>query len=356
MNRALSVVSKSGISVCGCVTAVVIAFLSFTRAAAQADVHFSQYYEMSILRNPSLVGMFSDDYKVGVFYRKQWASISYPFETRLLSAEGRVAISQNSEDFFSFGLLAYSDHAGTVNQAINTIYPAVNYNKSINPDYNTFLSVGFTGGYMQYSFEPSKATFNNQYLNGAFDRNNPTMENITNAKMSMWDLGAGITYSTSTGENNKCTWMVGAAGYHFTQPRFSYFDVDLSQNIRWNGNAAMSLNFTEDVLLQVHANYARQGTYQEIMAGALLNWIRFRTGLQEASFTISGGVFMRYNDAYIPVVKIKFRNIGVGVSYDINSSTLKRASNQDGGFEITLFKTGNFSDKSMARKTVCPKF
>lgn len=335
-----------------------IGFLCMSgRLFAQADVHFSQFYEASILRNPALTGMFSEDYKVGVYYRKQWASISNPFETKLLSAEGRVAISQNSEDFFSFGVLTYYDKAGSVDQSITTVYPAVNYNKSINPDYNTFLSVGFTGGYMQYAFEPSKATFNNQYLNGQYNKNNPTYENFPNAKMTMWDLGAGVTYSTSTGANNRVTWMIGAAGYHFTQPRFSYFPgIDLKQNIRWNGNGAVSINFTDDILVQLHANYARQGTYQEIMAGGLVNWIRTRTGMQEATFTLCGGVFMRYNDALIPVLKVKFKDIAVGVSYDVNTSSLKRASNQEGGFEVTIFKTGNFSDKGISRKTVCPKF
>ena len=38
-------------------------------AQAQADIHFSQFYETSILRNPSLTGVFSNDFKIGGYYR-----------------------------------------------------------------------------------------------------------------------------------------------------------------------------------------------------------------------------------------------------------------------------------------------
>src|ERR1700744_4318828 len=117
---------------------------------AQADVHFSQFYETSILRNPALTGVFADDYKFGAYYRNQWSSISNPFQTALISAESRVSVSRMNDDFFSFGLLAYADEAGSIDQKITAVYPAINYNKSINPDHNTYLSVGFTGGYLQY--------------------------------------------------------------------------------------------------------------------------------------------------------------------------------------------------------------
>jgi type IX secretion system PorP/SprF family membrane protein len=322
----------------------------------QADVHFSQFYESSILRNPALTGVFADDYKVGVYYRKQWASISHPFETAMLSAETRVSVSSNSEDFCSFGLLGYSDKAGSIDQKITTFYPAINYNKSLNPDNNSYLSVGFTGGYMQYSFDPDKATFNNQFMNGFFDRNNPSLENLPIAKMSMWDLGAGITYNASKGENNMLSYVIGFAGYHFTQPKFSYYpNVEFMQNMRWNGNMSISCQFTENLLGQGHINYAQQGKFREIVAGGLMSYTTIKNGLTP-EITVSAGLFYRYNDALIPLIKLKYKRMSMGISYDINVSSLKQASKMAGGYELTLFFTGNYSDKGIYKKTVCPKF
>jgi type IX secretion system PorP/SprF family membrane protein len=322
----------------------------------QADIHFSQFYETSILRNPALTGVFADDYKIGVYYRNQWESISNPFNTVLATAETHFQISQTSEDFVSVGLLGYSDKAGSIDQRITAFYPALNYNKSLNSDHNTFLSAGFTTGYVQYSFDPSKATFNNQYVNGKFDPANPSLENLPNATMSMYDLGAGLNFNTGKSEPNSTTFVLGASVYHVTQPKFSYYQKPgITENMRFNINGGLARSVTDQVTLQFQANYASEGTYTELIFGGLVNWTQSTLGIQDI-FILSGGVFYRYQDAIIPVVKVNYKHIAIGVSYDVNVSTLKEASNMQGGTEITLFYTGNYSDKGVAKKTVCPKF
>ena len=324
---------------------------------AQADIHFSQFYETSILRNPALTGVFADDYKFGAYYRNQWSSITNPYQTELVSAETRVAVSSVNNDFFSFGLLGYADQAGSIDQKITAFYPAINYNKSIDPEHNTYLSVGFTGGYLQYSFDPSKATFNNQYQNGHFNANNPTLENLPNPRMTVLDAGAGINFNTSTGRDNKVTYIIGCSGYHFSQPSFSYYKVPgLTEDIRWNVNLGMSCDLNENVALMLQGNYASQGTYSEAMMGGLLSWVAASQGIDQL-FVLSCGAFYRYQDAIIPVIKIRHKKMSLGVSYDVNISTLVPASYMQGGCEITLFFTGNYTDKSgISQKTVCPKF
>lgn len=336
-----------------------LAFCCFLLPAsvfAQADIHFSQFYETSTLRNPALTGVFEDDYKVGAYCRSQWSSITHPYTTGMISAETHVEANQNSDDFFSFGLLGYADKAGSIDQKITGFYPAFSYNKSINPNNNTYLSVGFTGGYVQYSFDPLKTTFNNQYQNGNYNAANPSMETLPNAKMTLLDAGAGVNFNTSRGENNNITYVIGFSGYHFTQPKMSYYQKPgITQNIRWNGNAAVSAFVNDHISYQVQANYASQGTYQEIMAGGMVHWTQVATKVT-TTFIISGGLYYRYKDALIPIVKVKYQNMALGVSYDVNVSSLKTASLMQGGYEVTLFYSGNYTDKGETRKTVCPKF
>lgn len=335
---------------------LVPALLHGTVASAQADIHFSQFYETSILRNPALTGVFADDYKIGAYYRNQWSSISNPYSTFLVSAETHIQVKETSEDFLSFGLLSYYDKAGSIDQKITTVYPAINYNKSLNPDHHTFLSFGFTGGYMQYSFDPNKATFNNQFLYGHFSVNNPTGEVLPNAKLNVLDIGAGVNFNTSKGENNTTTFIIGFSGYHFTQPKFSYYQkAGITENMRLNGNAAISSIMTDRMSVMAQANYAMQGTYREIMVGGIVNWTQAAVAEKDI-FILSAGVFYRHQDALIPVFKLNYKSLAVGISYDVNISTLKDASKAQGGYEFTLFYTGNYVDKGLARKTVCPKF
>src|SRR5690606_15066658 len=132
-------------------TGLIIVMMLACYCSQAQDIHFSQYYETSILRNPALTGIFTGDYKVGVIYRSQWSSISKPYQTALVNAETRIPVRGMANDFVSIGLLAYYDKAGSVSLQTLGLYPALNYNKSLSSENNTYLSVGFTGGFIQRS-------------------------------------------------------------------------------------------------------------------------------------------------------------------------------------------------------------
>jgi type IX secretion system PorP/SprF family membrane protein len=217
------------------------------------------------------------------------------------------------------------------------------------------LSVGFTGGYLQYSFDASKATFNNQYVNGHFDPNNPILETLPNPKFTVLDAGAGINFNTSRGEDNNVTYMIGVSGYHFNQANFSYYQIPgLTQDIRWNVNLGLSCLLSDKLSIMLQGNYALQGAYTEAIFGGLVSWSTAEQNSQDL-FVLSCGVFYRYGDAIIPVVKIKHKNMSLGFSYDVNISSLQDASNMAGGYEITLFMSGNYSNND-GKNTVCPRF
>lgn len=334
--------------------------LVFASTANAQDIHFSQFYETSILRNPSLTGIFTGDYKVGVQYRQQWSSISKPYQTALLSAETRMPIGGEVNDFVSFGLLSYYDKAGSIGLQTIGLYPAVNYNKALEDQHNSFLSVGFTGGYIQRNYDPSKITVDEQYQNGRFDPSLPTGEQFGNPKFSEWDVGAGISFNSSAGASNNINYIIGAAGYHFSTPRYSFGEgddrVDLA--MRWNLNAGANVKVSEKYSYQLHGNYSRQGTYNEVIAGALISWTNEEAiSKYDAAFTLSGGLLYRYADAIIPVVRAKYGTFSMGASYDVTLSKLNAANSLRGGFELSIFKTGMFKDpKYEQNRTLCPHF
>jgi hypothetical protein len=69
-----------------------------------------------------------------------------------------------------------------------------------------------------------------------------------------------------------------------------------------------------------------------------------------------GGLLWRVNDAIIPIVKIDYNDLTFGMSYDMNLSKLKAASNIRGGFEISIIKTGLMTDPQRGfSSTVCPR-
>jgi len=332
--------------------------VSLTSAQLKAqDIHFSQFYENAILRNPALTGIFSGDYKAGINYRRQWSNISVPFQTVLASVESRITVNEETGDNFSFGLTATYDKAGSINFNSTQIYPAVNYNKALEDKHQSYLSVGFTAGYIQRSIDPSKMTFSSQYV-GGFNPGNGSNENITNTKNTYFDLGAGVSFNSSLGEYNNINYYIGAAAYHLNKPKaaFSEDQSFLRLKTKWNGNLGVQYIVNNEYAVTMHMNYSRQGAYQEIIGGALASW-KNTDVLSRTVFTFYAGVFYRYKDAWIPTVKLDYKNYSFTVSYDINTSTLRTASQGMGGMEISIFSRGVLSKGPWAQdKNKCPRF
>ena len=50
-----------------------------TQNVQSQDIHFSQFNEAPLLRNPALAGLFSGDIRLQSVFRTQWQSVTVPF-------------------------------------------------------------------------------------------------------------------------------------------------------------------------------------------------------------------------------------------------------------------------------------
>jgi len=67
------------------------------------------------------------------------------------------------------------------------------------------------------------------------------------------------------------------------------------------------------------------------------------------------GSWYRVKDAIIPYVGLEFGDFRIGMTYDVNVSSLKPGSNLRGGSEFSLIYIKKPVDPN-ARKLNCPKF
>lgn len=321
------------------------------------DIHFSQFYENSILRNPALTGIFSGDYKAGVNYRTQWGNISNPFQTVIVSAETRISVSEETHDFVSFGLCTSYDRAGSIDFNSLQVMPAVNYNKSLNDQRASYLSMGFAAGYIQRSINPSMMTTDDMWMGGGFDPNAATGENMTFRKISHFDVSAGLSFNSTLGDQGQVVYYIGAGAYHFTRPRQSFNPGESFIRIspRFTGNFGLQARLTENFGLTVHANYTNQNPYQETMFGGLVS---YRSTLaNDARMSVSAGCFVRMNDALIPTLKLDYKTYAFTMSYDVTTSSLRPALNSSGGWEFSVYVRGRYNHKNNPMEQMhCPKF
>ena len=133
--------------------------------ATAQDVHFSQFFEAPMLRNPALAGIFAGDLRFQAVYRHQWASVAVPYKTGSFNLDYKMPIG-HANDFLTIGGQIVYDKAGSSNFKTTQILPCINYHKSLRDDKNQYLSLGFMGGYVQRSIDRSKVTTDNQFTGG----------------------------------------------------------------------------------------------------------------------------------------------------------------------------------------------
>ncbi len=90
-------------------------------AASAQDIHFSQFFEAPLWRNPSLAGIFNGDIRVQAVYRDQWNSVTNAYKTGSLNAEYKIPIGKG-DDFFTTGLQILNDKAGTIGWVTTQFY------------------------------------------------------------------------------------------------------------------------------------------------------------------------------------------------------------------------------------------
>ena len=116
-----------------------VLFFIQAEAAHSQDINFSQFYELPMLRNPALAGIFAGDIRVTAGYRNQWQSVTTPYQTQALGAELKFSLGQNTYDFITLGLQLTNDQAGDSKLSKTQIFPVLNFHKSVNGEKDSYI-------------------------------------------------------------------------------------------------------------------------------------------------------------------------------------------------------------------------
>jgi type IX secretion system PorP/SprF family membrane protein len=321
--------------------------LWFVACSFSQDIHFSQFFEAPLLRNPSLAGIFTGDIRIQSVYRDQWNSITTAYKTFSLNGEYKMPVGKGA-DFLTMGFQILHDRAGTVSWKSTHVLPALNFHKSLSNEQNRYLSLGFMGGFVQRNFDRSKMTTNSQY-DGLGDG-----EVFVKPLYTYFDAAVGMSYNSQIGENPNNNFFLGAAYHHLNKPKNSFYRNSTAElDPKWVASAGIRFGVTPASYLTIQGDHSRQGMFKETIAGALYG-IKIGDDWDKPLYTIHGGAFLRWEDALIPVIKLDYNPFSVSFSYDVNLSKLKTSSYGRGGFEISISYIG-FVNRQIETLN-CPRF
>ena len=326
-------------------------FISFSQ-----DIHFSQFFEAPLLRNPSLAGIYTGDIRVQGVYRDQWNSFTNAYRTGSVNAEYKMPVGKG-DDFITTGVQALFDKSGTVGLATSHLLPAVNYHKALSNKKVMYLSVGFMGGVVRKSIDIAKMTTDNQYGPGGFDPTSSTGETFVSPNFTSWDANVGMSFNMSFGKGQSNSLFLGAAFHHLNRPKNSFYrDPDIELNAKYVFSTGIKLKIDDYSAFTIQADHSSQGSFSETIGGALYSHT-LGDEIENPPYILYAGAFLRFKDALIPVIKMDMKSISVAISYDLNVSPLKTASRGQGGFELSVSYIA-FVDRynSSRYKMLCPKF
>jgi type IX secretion system PorP/SprF family membrane protein len=333
---------------------LIIACSCYAGAFSQ-DLNFSQFYELPLLRNPALCGVFNGDIRVQSVYRNQWQSVTVPYKTGGISLELKFP-SANSYNYATIGLQATYDVAGDSRLSRLQLLPVGSYHVNLNGVEGAYLTGAVMAGIVSSQFDPSKLKWDDQYQNGGYSATNPTNQVIRNSNVNYFDQGVGLSVTSPFG--NEASFYAGVGLYHFLKPSVAFNATNAATtklNEKWVFNGGLKLPTSDWTRINLFADYLFQGGHRQLMAGAFYTTDIQQYDEEEDRTSISLGGALRMNDAFVPVVRLDHHKWSMGLSYDVNISKLKTASQSRGGFELTLnYKSFLNSRTVNAYKMNCP--
>jgi len=306
------------------------------------DIHFSQYFESPVTLSPALTGTDKSYMRANLNYRNQWSIFGKGYQTTAFSFDMPLLRGKKKGSYLGAGLQVLNDKAGTT--GLGRLNVAGSLSSILKVGGNSLLSFGVQGSFNQRSINTGNVRWDNQFDGAAYNASLPSNETSGSQKKTFFDLGAGVAFIVNGNTDNMTSgdnfeMIIGAGAYHLTQPNVAFQGTDKT-NMRYNGFLKMNFGLgSSNISLQPTAGYWRQGTLQEINLGTYLRY-QLKSESQftgfERGMAVSLGTFYRVNDAFFPILTFDYADYSIGISYDINLSSLSPYSQGRGGFEIYL--------------------
>jgi type IX secretion system PorP/SprF family membrane protein len=341
MNHLFTQKIRKSSSAAFCLTLVLAATLLITGPAANAqDPGFSQFFASPLTLNPALTGKFNGVLRVAGNYRNQWPDINNAFITSTVSVDAPILVNKLPEnDVWGIGALAITDK--TASGILNDNYFSIStaYHKSLDENGYHQIGVGFQGTYANQSLDGTRLTFEDGLqLDGTWLRSPSEAINSEFVSVHYFDAGLGVLYNASTNGNDN--YYIGASAYHLNHPKVSFLGVDtidIPTRLTLHAGGYFPITGSASTIYLSGLVNNQAGAREYVFGGA---WAVAATTDEANPVNFYAGIWARFpnntTDAIIPYVGLDYNDFSLGITYDVNVSSLQTASENRGGIEVSL--------------------
>lgn len=326
---------------------IVLTLLNVLIISAQ-DIHWSQFNDNPIFQNPANCGDFKGDYRFIANYRNQWKSVTTPFTTFNLSADGHFSKYKN----LSYGLLLFNDVAGDGKFRTIEFQGNLSYKLNVTSSDKHVIRTGINFGMNHRQINFNLLSFDNQYNGMYYDASLPNNENYATQKNTNLSIGIGANYTLTLSKKESYTFGIGS--FNLNKPNQGFYNTIEKRDIRTNLFIKGKRNLKPDLDLIPSIQFNLQGKYKELILGSSLKYTLIEKPTEYRA--VYAGLWFRNRDAFYITGGIDYQNWFFGLSYDVNVSKLVPASNFRGGIEFALrYIIFSFKPKKVIHR-ICPDY
>lgn len=309
------------------------------------DIHFSQFYNSPLNLNPGLIGEFKGEFRIVANQRNQWSSVTTPYSTYGLSVDAKRIFNSP----ISTGLAVYQDKAGdseysTLQVSLGGVYTI------LLKDSSQSINIGVQPAFTQRSINYDKLQFDNQYNGSFYDANLNNGETFQNDGRTYFNLSAGVTWNYEIAQRKEVG--AGIAMHNLLKPQQSFFNENIPLHQRFSINVNGLFRISDKIDGLPNIIWQKQDKFQELIFGGQGKY-HLNNGNYRALYA---GIWYRNSDASYFNVGMDYGNFHFGISYDLNLSSLKVASNRRGGFEFAIIYIIQRYRPDLKRYKSCPDY
>ncbi|MFK7809568.1 MAG: PorP/SprF family type IX secretion system membrane protein [Saprospiraceae bacterium] len=318
------------------------------------DIHFSHIHASPTMVNPGMTGLFNGKLRFIGNARGQWNSVTNGYRSFGGSMDARLH-EFSTKDIIAGGLHVVSDKAGDLDFTTTNVGATVSVLKSLGKHY---FSLGMQGGVISNRVDYSKIV--------AFD-DEPAILEGADDNVTYLDVNVGIAWFYNFKRNNNI--HAGISYFHLNTPDVSFYknsDLEEGQLLKRrsviHGGAEIEINRKN--MIKPSFLIMNQRPHRQITMGSFWKYKSMRNGGRKSVAAIYFGGWLRWSiaqdyletDAIIAALRFDYKKTSVSLTYDVNISTLTRASSGAGGPEFSIIHIIDDWRTRRPTKVKCPDF
>lgn len=289
------------------------------------DIHFSNWKESAIISAPANTGNFDGNLKIMGNFRNQWRSVTTPYKTAGISAEAKDFIG--SLPRLQMGLGFSRDITGDSRWVTTQAQCIVAYEIGLGLNFSITPLIGT--GLIQQQYSNENLQYDQQWNGTYYDPSLQSGESFTQFNNNYYQF----THGLSAGIKNDETATLLGYSMQLNTSNENAAGYGIQRSARTT-IIAVHRRKADEFVIEPTIHFQFQKSYRNILPGIKL-YKSIETGNWH-NVVAHAGVSIRISDAIIPTLGMQYDQWTGGISYDVNLSKLKVASNGRGSWEIYI--------------------